>query len=166
MPSVEEEAVARLDLKAVAPGGYEVVAEWLRGGKVVATGSLPFHRERTPTWSEAKALGRSDQVLPPWQPVRLKAAELACWNRVYRLKPDGFPAQIESAGEPLLAAPVALHVRANGAELAWQTQPWKGTVGAATVTGSASQRSGALALRCAARLEYDGFLLYEVRLAA
>lgn len=147
-------------------GDYTAEADLLdAGGRVVAQIATPHAHRRFAF--ENNQLGVSDKVLPPWTPIRTDAKEqtLGVWNRLYTFDRSGFPAQIVSAGKPLLAAPVTLVETVDGA-----AAPLKGVSFAFTRTGPAAVEARATAAGRAAKAEirllaeYDGMIKYEVTL--
>jgi len=112
-------------------------------------------------------IGMTDQVLPPWTPIRREADSVRVWNRRIDRAPTGLPARIRSGKADLLAGPVQLiAVRGD------RQEPLAGKgLSAIAVNVRCSQAdwharlSGAgLAGELKTVLEYDGLLRYALSL--
>lgn len=110
------------------------------------------------------------EVPPPWTPVVVAVdgpqitAEV--WGRKILWQQAPLPAQIETAGQELLAQPIRLVAAAEDAPLEWSggaCKLWEKTVEAASFIGWADSRD--VLLNVYSRLEYDGFMLVELKLA-
>ncbi|NQT39729.1 MAG: hypothetical protein HQ581_19695, partial [Planctomycetes bacterium] len=82
----------------------------LTGAAVCADGSPrsgePFTFRRHHFSWEGNRLGITDEVFPPFEPIRVEGRTLDVVDRRYRLGPLGLPEQITSNGRDLLAAPI------------------------------------------------------------
>lgn len=100
-----------------------------------------------------------------WQPIAVRGREARVWGRDYRLDEIGLPAQITSAGEPLLARPASLDIVADG-----QAVRWTRTSGHWTRASSTSARyafsadSTGLTLKVAGLIEPDGMWRFDLDL--
>ncbi len=115
-------------------------------------------REMTLDWMSGGA-GRSDRVPAPWTPVRATGDALSCWGRAHAFRGGPLPAQITSAGEALLARPIALSARLDGAWRTWRAcnaAPPERHPHGRWARRAAGGRLGRLALRSAATVHYDG----------
>jgi len=105
-----EKGAASLDLY---DGDPLEPATYLISGHVTGTSGKKIVDIRKPVrvykeaWRDNK-IGCLDYVPPPWTPIELEGGEARTRSIQYRLGKDGLPAQITAAGEPMLAAPVAL----------------------------------------------------------
>lgn len=156
-----------LPIGAMTPGAYHaVVKAYDAAGKIVATQqSEPYVLPQT-AWLGNK-LGISSQLQPPWTPITRKGDILGVWGREYTLNGGfGLPQQITSQGKTLLSQPLTLELVQNGAVLpitlprvkVLQVKPevaqWEGTAVA-----------GGVNITVTGHLEYDGMMLFTVRLA-
>jgi len=133
-------------------------------------------------WLDSR-LAQDDGIVPPYTPIAGDGLTLSCLGRSLKIGPDGFPALIQSFFAPemtrlqakataLTAAPMKLVVTdASGRELLWT--PGEGPFGprplwkdAGAVVWEAQNRTEGLMMRVKARLEFDGFVGYEVELTA
>jgi len=111
----------------VASGAYQVVARIVRNGMPVVEASRALIIPET-SWL-GSTVGRADVVLPPWTPLKVSTAKpdkqivaIGCWGRSYEFQHAAFPSQITSAGEPLLARPIALRFHHGEQDSTWQQQ--------------------------------------------
>ena len=123
-----------------------------------------------PDWIREQA-GKTTEVLPPWTPVQVerngKKLSLKVWGRSYEFGPLLLPRQIESAGKPLFTKPVTLEARANGKTLQWTAGPIEVKEQTdASVRLEQTLTAGPLTLNVGARLEFDGYLIYDLDLTA
>lgn len=155
--------VARLalSLSAVGPGPANLTAT-LRGGngEVLRTGELALEVPPRPEWL-GNQLGITDEVLPPWTPVRAQGDTVSIWGREYRFATSPLPAQVVSGGRELLRAPIAL--RAGNALL---EAPPQGALDVRNVAARGRFTGSLGSLSCTARssVEYDGFMRVDLTL--
>ena len=97
--SAEREApltgVARfeLDYNAVGAGVVALSATLRDGtGKMLRAGKLSCRVPEKPVWL-GNRLGKSDQVPPPWTPLRAAGGTVHVWGREYRLDQSPLPTQ-------------------------------------------------------------------------
>ena len=115
----------------------------------------PWFKERPRLGLEAL---RGEYVPAPWTPVVWDAGKASVWNRVYDFSGDAPVSQIVSAGEPLLAAGVAL--RRNG-----KTVPFSPAKLLTRADGRVAFEKTADGARLTAVIEYDGALQYTLEVA-
>lgn len=111
-------------------------------------------------------LGLSNEVQPPWTPIRSQGGKLMVWGREYDLH-DGFglPQQITSQGRDLLAAPVTLELVRDGQPVPLTEQHKINAVNPSFATWSGRAMAGDVAVTLHGRLEYDGMVLLNLTLA-
>ena len=155
------QATATLRLPA-APGHYEVVARVLLDGKQFGEKRSEFIVPGTP-WI-GTSVGTEDVVLPPWTPMELDGTTVRCWGREYDFDQGPLPSGIVSAGEQLLAGPVALNVTTEGKPAAWQTGPPRASLSnmRTRVEQAGSLTADGVECRVASWIEYDGVLWTEI----
>ena len=91
-----------------------------------------------------------------------------CWGRTYQFDDLGLPAQIVAKGEELLAQPTVLKLQIGGRPVDWSHAAAKiasASDVAVEIVGSAEAayaREGGLKTHL--RLEYDGLIVYQLRL--
>ena len=61
-------------------------------------------------WRQARIGAEPGVVPPPFEPLRRTGPTVACWGRSIEMT-DLFPAAISSAGQQILAAPIAVSLR-------------------------------------------------------
>ncbi|MBR2439587.1 MAG: hypothetical protein IKB25_05285 [Lentisphaeria bacterium] len=105
-------------------------------------------------------LGISDNVIPPYTPLKRSGNNIESVLRNYQIGNDGLPQQVVSAGKKLLAAPVSFNISING-------KPQK-AVAEKTVQFTATKpheiryhadwKAGKMKGRTTAFFDYDGML--------
>ena len=112
-------------------------------------------------------LGLDDEVVAPYTPVSTSGVTARCMGRAVTFAATGLPRSIESSGQEILAAPIAMVVETQKGPVAWSggrpalTQPAAGAV------FCQSQSSGGpLRMTCRAKMEFDGYIDFRVRLRA
>lgn len=144
-------------------------------GVAVGTTSDLLRSPGSAVWRGNK-IGISEIPPAPWIPVKIAGFKnstlvrgaipsISVWGRTYMLGPLGLPVQITSAGEQLLAAPVALQMNARGKPIIWQAKEIvllsKSDV-QVCLKGYATSELGTLHWACT--VEYDGMLRYDISL--
>ena len=139
----------------------------------------PFRLTRL-RWLNSR-IAFDDDIVPPYTPLKVEGTTVTCLGRSLEVGPDGLPARIRSSFAPemtrfaaspvdVTAAPLALRVEIPGGRAAsWSPDPagprfTKRAPG--TVAWQAVSRDGDLVMKVAARMEFDGFVGYEVALTA
>jgi hypothetical protein len=88
-------------------------------GKVTTRFAYP---DKPPVWVGSRE-GISDQVIPPFTALRSAKTAQGCtvspWGRTYEFGATPFVSQISSQDAPMLAAPMRLLARVNGADVVW-----------------------------------------------
>ena len=153
----------------LAEGEYEVDASARSAaGALVAHVRTSVHLPKRPWWYDSAA-GADEKVLPPFTPLTLdrKGDDLAasCWGRQYALSPLPFPQRVVTAGKDVLAAPIALHGKVDGAALVWKA----GTLqveqdSAARMQYRSSSAAEGLDLTATTLIEYDGLVRVRCRI--
>jgi len=165
-------ATVAVPLKGLEGNSMDAVARILDPmGKVVRTVFRHAHLEK-PEWIETRE-GYSDEVLPPWTPVVAEAkadgtVELRVWGRRHVFSAVGpFPQEIETSGARILASPIVLNGQAGGKAIAWRNG--KVALKESSPTAAVIEQSfdgDAVALRVGARMEYDGYTIYDCDVTA
>ena len=156
---------ASVALPALVDGGYEVqlllAAE--RGEPLVLTDRFDH---RTFGW-EHNRLGLEDEVIPPFEALRVHGREVSAVLRTHAIGGTGLPEQIRSAGMPLLAEAIRFELvvdgRAVGLEVEravrfTRTSPTE-------VAWEAAWSAGPLHGTIEARMEIDGLIELAIELA-
>ncbi len=160
--TTEEQSLALPDLP---DGRYELAAAAIgtdgqsRPGEVFA-----FRRQHFP-W-EGNQLGITDQVYPPFEPIRVADHALNVVGRTYTLGTLGFPAQITSNGADILAAPIRLRYETAAGEPVWDNASGGFTETRPSCAIFDSRAEGpAVQVRSHCRVEIDGCMKFELDLA-
>ena len=128
--------------------------------------SQPFEKRVYPWQRERSDVGISDEVIPPFTPLRVEGRSVSCWGREYRFGADGWPEQVVSRGESLLVTParpwLAVEGRPMGTTLETPLVVTKAEPG--IVEFAATQRAANLRVEVNGAIEYDGMIRYDLRL--
>jgi len=118
-----------------------------------------------PPWEGSQA-GIGEEVLPPWTPLDAEGTEARVWGRMVRWADAPFPAEIETAGQGVLAEPIRLLATIDGEEtvVRGDMQP----VGAwpHLAKWAAETSAGGVPISATAQIEYDGMMRMDLVLGA
>ncbi len=112
-------------------------------------------------WWFGSKEGVSEEVAPPWTPLRLEqgvdSIRISPWGRRYDFGPSVFPDKIQSRGRSILAEPIRIVARANGETQEWQADSISlEEKTPARIVFSQKAVSSALVLSARTQVEYDG----------
>ncbi|MGD9346854.1 MAG: DUF6067 family protein, partial [Candidatus Aminicenantes bacterium] len=137
--------------------------------------SEPWRHSRL-RWLNSK-LAMDDGLVPPYIPVKVQGMSLSCLGRKIVLGDMGFPVSIQSYFTPemtgignrhreVLAGPLELVVEGSKGEVfPWLSQDLKFTSRAeVAVEWKSHAEAGSLSMDCDARLEFDGYLDFRVKI--
>jgi hypothetical protein len=164
-PGADGKLRCELDVKAVAAGKYQLVADLLdAGGNRIYQLTLALEKPERPKWLGSQA-GISDEVLPPWTPLQVNGTKVMPWGRTYDFGSLPFPRSVIAAGKEVLAGPITLVGRVNGKDLRWvgpDSRVMRARGSAVTLLAEASSQG----LECSGtiRVEYDGMIRSDFRL--
>lgn len=123
-------------------------------------------------------VGQEDELTEPFLPLERQGHTLSLLGRQVTLSEQGLPSSIlsyfnasietlSSEGQELLASPISLNVTlVDGTPAAFRTQEPRFEDSPTAIVWSGQQTSPQLKLTYQARLEYDGFMRYDVTLTA
>lgn len=149
----------------LAPGPCQLRATLTDAdGRTLRTGRLDYTIPAKPAWL-GNALGKTDEVLAPWTPLRSDERSVGMWGRGYRFDAGPLPFQVESQERRLLRRGIELVLTAGGKRAALEMQ----AAGArrsspAEVVQEWSGRLGPLDCRATSRVEFDGLLWVSLEL--
>ena len=152
-----------LDLPADQPHIVRVLVQGAEGDLLYMASRTVEKRDYA--WLSCD-LGNDRVVVPPFTPMRyVDPSSVECWGRRYELGRNGLPAQIISAGEPLLASPVSLLFTTGDG----RQEPTSATCAFTERTPDRCELRSevdypGLRVRMDGWLEYDGCLWYGVEL--
>ncbi len=110
-----------------------------------------------PTWLGSKA-GITDEVLPPWTPVKVQGDKVEVWNRSYTFGEDGLPTSIISKGKELLATPMRWEIETEGLKVDLKGDKSVGQQKPSIYTQIRSTKT----YTCKTSVEYDGMVRFDV----
>jgi hypothetical protein len=150
-----------LDVNKLAVGQYEAQATVLRKGKALVTKTLPFDKQPLPEWY-GNTIGISEEVPPPFMPVRVKDDVVRVWGREYHFAGGLFPQKVVVLGRQLLREPMRVHLTTPEGKVLTDAN---GTVEAqwTKVTDARAECTrtvtiGDYTLQNTLWIEYDGFI--------
>ncbi|MEM6852784.1 MAG: carbohydrate-binding family 9-like protein [Planctomycetota bacterium] len=155
-----------LDMSALSAGTYDVKVDLLRAGETVLSRTIPLEKPAAPVWAN-NDLGKSDELLPPWEPMAYAGSTVTTTNRVYDfgrgLLPEQVTVKLARGDQPVLAESVRLVVGDEALQPEGEPEVLEQTptrwVRRQIYAGSM------LRLVVRATLEYDGFYYLEVEAA-
>lgn len=152
-----------LDLNGLDHGDYVARVSLIADDAVVAAEALDVRHEVDSTWTQARALGRADRVLKPFEALRLNGSEITVAERRYTLGEGGMLAGALAGAEQLLAGPVRLIATTADGEM--QTRTSGLTMDAlsdTTAIGTGTLIAGGLSATTEVTARYDGTLWTEL----
>lgn len=108
--------------------------------------------------------GLSDEVIPPFTPLKMNNNVISCWGRAYWFKGDGFPEKIMTRKTQILSDAITMEAIINGSNIKLSNNinvitQYPGLV----VFNSEAHNNGAhFIITC--RVEYDGMMLYNIKI--
>lgn len=135
-------------------------------GRTLREESVAYERRQAPRWyTEGRDLGLPARVIQPWTPIGRDGAALRVWGRRYTLDQSPIFGQIESAGSPLLRAPISLEavVGGNDGAFTFVNRRFTSEAGDA-VAWTTLGRLGAVGVEINCTLEYDGMTRVDLTL--
>ena len=156
---------AVLDLPALADGKHTVEVKAAdAAGTVVAQAEATFEK-RSYEWL-GTGVGKSREVHPPFEPLRVNGQQVSLWNRTVALDGAGFPSGIVNGGIDQLAGPAALVCELPGSAMplsaAEELRFIEKSPDVVRFEGEAANHR--LRVATSGRVEIDGMLLYTVTL--
>lgn len=149
----------------VGPGPCRLIASLRDGsGQLLRSGQLDYVVPTQPIWL-GNDLGKTDQVLPPWPPLRVTGDSVYMWGREYQLDDTPLPAQVVSQGRPLLRSPVVMMIGSGGEKALLRFANAGAFSGSDAVVHRVYKSStGQLTCRASCRVEFDGFMRVDLEL--
>jgi hypothetical protein len=167
--------------RSTAPGSYQATLTFVPKGAEpsrlqLVLAVLPQTLEDggvSDLWRQARlkwldsTIGLDDEVVAPYIPMSASGLTAYCLGRAVTFAETGLPQSIKSNQREILAAPMAIVAETQEGPIAWTggrpavTQPAPGAV---LCTSRSS--GGPLVMACQAKMEFDGYANFRVRLAA
>ena len=164
IPVSQSNEEIRLPLASVSPGTYQVVVRLLDGGgKELARDTRPMQKPNgAPSWLN-NSIGKSDEVPPPWTPIKINGETIQVWGRSYDFHGAvALPSSIVSNGQTLTAGSATLSCDGQAA-VVQQPAIWTENSPAVSVAEGSAQVSD-LRIQTETRIEYDGFAWVKLTL--
>ena len=154
-----------LPIPELPDGDYTLTADLLRAdGRVESGDRFTFARKHFP-W-EKNTLGLTDEVFPPFEPVRATGDTVSVVGRTYTMNGFGLWDRVVSLGRDLLAGPIRLHLLSGDKEQQWTRTagPWVSTNGHAAEY-HATTLADAVQVDTRSTIEPDGCMKVEMQLS-
>ena len=159
--TTDEESLALPDLP---DGRYELAATAFGTDGQSRPGEVFAFRRQHFAW-EGNQLGITDQVYPPFEPIRVEGHALSVVGRTYQFGTLGFPAQVTSNEREILAAPITLRFETTAGESSWNSSAGEFAEVRPSCAVFDSRADGpALHVHSRCRVEIDGCMKYELDL--
>ena len=152
-----------LPADALAPGKYRVRGRVLgAGNRTLAEAVTEFERPANPEWA-GNRLGYEPAVPWPWAPVKTAGTNVSVVGREYRFEGQALPRQVITQGEPLLAGPISLALRAGGAAVPLPAAVLKEQAPDRATLEASGQAAG-LRVGLRTQVEFDGCIRADLTL--
>ena len=115
-PVAGKETTYSMDLPALEDGTYELRVS-LDGEPAQTT--RKYFKHKNFAWL-GNALGKSETIYPPFEPIQVKDRDVAVVLRTYRMNGFGLWDSVRSEGKEVLARPIVLRVQTEAGEQQWQ----------------------------------------------
>ncbi len=157
LPVVE----SRLSIASLPPGDYHIEQRILdpAGKYLFSVEEIYMIPEGNGSWVGTK-VGLSDEVPPPWIPVKDQNGTFICWGRSYDFGGKGLISSIKSQNIELLKRPVTL--KFDGKEMVFKVVKTVAKPDMVTYTLQSPDK----AVEVTAAAEYDGVVWFTVKLPA
>ena len=154
-----------LRLPELADGSHTLKASVkLKDGRVTEGGEFRFYHRRF-DWT-GNTLGMTEEVFPPFEPVKTSGASVAVVSRSMKMNGFGLWDEVESLGRSVLAGPMAVRFETAAGPGQWKQSGGRFVKQAANETVyEASSESDAVILKARSVTEVDGCLRVEMTLA-
>jgi len=163
--SAQGEASLVLPVAALAPGKYDLQVVVSGPGRAEPYAvTVALEKPEKPVWLGSRA-GISDEVLPPWTPVRATGQQVACWGRTYKWGALPFPASVLTRQAEVLSGPITLVGSVGGRQLVWSGAGCKVTSARPSLAKLAGRaQAGGLTCDGTVAVEYDGMIRSDFKL--
>ncbi|NLX99563.1 MAG: LamG domain-containing protein [Rhodopirellula sp.] len=149
----------------IGDGPCEIQVALAKGeGEALRDGRLEYQVPARPVWL-GNDLGKTNQVLPPWPPIRVESGKVHTWGREYAFSAVPVPERIVSQGEEILRGPIELscgNSEKNPSIRSATTATFAGSD--AEVRAAWSGSLGDISWRADGSIEFDGFLRIDLEL--
>jgi glycosyl hydrolase family 123/concanavalin A-like lectin/glucanase superfamily protein len=113
---------------------------------------------------ENNTLGKSDIIVPPFEPLSVHGKNVSCVLRTYQLNTMGLPESVIAKGEQILASPVKCVVKIKNKVLAWNPISFEFTEKRNTkVSYKSEAENKLLKLNISGEFDYDGLLKLKIK---
>ena len=117
-------------------------------------------------WLDSTA-GLAEEVTAPYTPLAVEASTVKCLGREVTFGPGALPESIRAGKDELLARPVAFVVETGGRSVTFRFDKLRVVKRTpATVVLESAGKAGVLTLACRAKMEFDGYINFQLALKA
>ncbi|MCD6408092.1 hypothetical protein J7L87_03475, partial [bacterium] len=146
-------------------GKYEVVFLVLdKNGNILAKEKTEMEKKSF-EW-ENTHYGVSDEVIPPFTPLKVKGKSVFCWGREYKFGNTGFPEKIITRKQNILKKPVSLFIETENKKLKFSpfTSLQTLSVKEGIVKLRGYGKAGMVRIENNIEIEYDGMIKYKLKI--
>ena len=151
---------ALIELESDAEGTWSADVSYLGtdGAQILSEKQVFCFEKKRWVW-ENNTLGISDEVIPPFTPLRVTGSAVASVLRDHTMTGLGLWQQVRSLGSDVLAGSMTIECTLAGARQAWQSQPLAfAEKSDHKVVAQATATAGALTWGAVSTYDYDGFM--------
>ncbi len=155
----DRQATVEMDVAQLAAGKYVVQAEAIgKGGERLSVSRVDIEKPVRPAWLGSTA-GISDEVLPPWTPLKAAGNAVRPWGRTYAMGALPFPASVITRQTEVLNGPITLVGSVNGQALQWSGSACSVKQARPNIVSLGGRaQAGALTCEGTVSVEYDGMI--------
>jgi len=159
---------ALIELESNEEGAWSVDVSYFGtdGAEILSKKRVFTFEKKHWVWEE-NTLGISDEVIPPFTPLRVSGATVASVLRDHTMNGLGLWQQVRSLDSDILARPMTVECALAGEPQVWQSRPLVFVEKSAhRVVAQAVATAGGVTWRAASTYDYDGFMWVKVCLEA
>jgi len=117
-----------------------------------------------PEWL-GNRIGVSDQVIPPWTPLRVGEDSVRCWGREYTFGQSPLPRRVVTRTRSVLAGPIRIIAQAGGQVLSFQASDARFIAKSpAKAVWQYRGAAGRVKLHARVEVEFDGMMRVDLRI--
>ncbi len=168
--------IKEIDVSKLSPGNYTLSVRLLENNQEIVSHKVSFKKPELPEWYNSDA-GRTDEVLPPWTPIKISGNTVEVWGRKYIFSPSGnvrqiynkaeiyYPKIIPPSGIKMFNLPMSYYLKVNGGEEKLIPQGLKLISRSPAKVKYYFNNSGRyMRLKGVLTIEYDGMVRYDIQL--
>ncbi len=168
IPQKKLSEMIQLSMSDIEPGKYEVWCEVKKTASSEDYYAITMRElmvpdlKKIPWWGNK--IGITDEIPPPWQPIKVDRNKVTVTERVYTIADSGLPQSLNILGEEIFTQPPRIVCNVNGKNInpVWSPLKLKSKK-AGIVTYTFSGKAGQVELSGSVAIEYDGFAMWKFK---